>query len=99
VQTPAIDTPGGRFRVRLHGRAAALVLVFSNALGTTLEIWDAQAQHFAQRRWPAAPSPGWSTMWVCWHQTLKNTMGCAMVTMFVVHCSIRIAAILIRPHL
>ncbi|MBP3980135.1 3-oxoadipate enol-lactonase [Acidovorax sp. JG5] len=48
VQTQTIDTPGGRFRVRLDGRADAPVLVFSNSLGTTLEMWDTQAQHFAQ---------------------------------------------------
>ena len=48
VQTQTIDTPGGRFRVRLDGPADAPVLVFSNSLGTTLDMWDAQAQHFAQ---------------------------------------------------
>ena len=48
VQTQTIETPGGRFRVRLDGPAQAPVLVFSNSLGTTLEMWDAQAQHFAQ---------------------------------------------------
>ena len=48
MQTPTIDTPGGRFRVRLDGHADAPVLVFSNSLGTPLEMWDAQAQHFAQ---------------------------------------------------
>ena len=48
MQTPTIDTPGGRFRVRLDGPADAPVLVFSNSLGTPLEMWDAQAQHFAQ---------------------------------------------------
>ncbi|HNZ89920.1 MAG TPA: 3-oxoadipate enol-lactonase [Acidovorax sp.] len=43
-----IETPGGRLRVRLDGPADAPVLVLSNSLGTTLEMWDVQAQYFAK---------------------------------------------------
>ncbi|WP_311222482.1 MULTISPECIES: 3-oxoadipate enol-lactonase [unclassified Acidovorax] len=43
-----IQTPGGAFRVRIDGPASAPVLVLSNSLGTTLEMWDAQAERFAQ---------------------------------------------------
>ncbi len=48
THTQTIDTSDGRFRVRLDGRADAPVRVFSNPLGPTLEMWGAQAQHFAQ---------------------------------------------------
>ena len=43
-----VDTATGRFRIRLDGPADAPVLVFSNSLGTTLEMWDAQAERFAR---------------------------------------------------
>lgn len=43
-----ITTPGGAFRVRLDGPSDAPVLVLSNSLGTTLEMWDAQAERFAR---------------------------------------------------
>ncbi|RYY64901.1 MAG: 3-oxoadipate enol-lactonase, partial [Comamonadaceae bacterium] len=43
-----IQTPGGAFRVRIDGPDGAPVLVLSNSLGTTLEMWDAQAERFAQ---------------------------------------------------
>ena len=43
-----VDTAAGRFRIRLDGPADAPVLVFSNSLGTTLEMWDAQADHFSR---------------------------------------------------
>lgn len=43
-----ITTSSGAFRIRIDGPADAPVLVFSNSLGTTLEMWDAQADHFAK---------------------------------------------------
>lgn len=43
-----INTSGGAFRVYFDGPAAAPVLVLSNSLGTTLEMWDAQAERFAK---------------------------------------------------
>lgn len=43
-----ITTSSGAFRIRIDGPADAPVLVFSNSLGTTLEMWDAQAERFAQ---------------------------------------------------
>lgn len=48
MSTSTIQTPGGTFRVAIDGPADAPVLVFSNSLGTTLEMWDAQAAHFAK---------------------------------------------------
>lgn len=48
--TSTISTSGGAFRVRSDGPEDAPVLVFSNSLGTTLEMWDAQAARFA-REW------------------------------------------------
>ncbi|KAF1048505.1 3-oxoadipate enol-lactonase [Xylophilus sp.] len=42
-----ISTATGRFRVRIDGPADAPALVFSNSLGTTLEMWDAQAARFS----------------------------------------------------
>ncbi len=48
MSTTTLQTPGGAFRVRLDGLADAPVLVLSNSLGTTLEMWDAQAARFAQ---------------------------------------------------
>lgn len=47
MQTQTIKTANGPFRVRLDGPDDAPVLVFSNSLGTTLDMWDAQAAHFA----------------------------------------------------
>jgi 3-oxoadipate enol-lactonase len=43
-----IDAPGGRlhYRVDESSRAAAPTLVFSNSLGTTLEMWDRQMASF-----------------------------------------------------
>ncbi|MDB5931057.1 MAG: 3-oxoadipate enol-lactonase [Polaromonas sp.] len=47
MQTQTIKTASGQFRISLDGPADAPVLVFSNSLGTTLEMWDAQAARFA----------------------------------------------------
>ena len=44
----SITTPAGSFRVCMDGPAQAPVLVFSNSLGTTLEMWEAQAERFAR---------------------------------------------------
>ena len=43
-----VDVQGGRLRVCVQGPEGAPALVFSNSLGTTLEMWDAQAARFAQ---------------------------------------------------
>lgn len=43
-----IATQGGHLRVRVDGPQDAPALVFSNSLGTTLEMWDAQAAKFAR---------------------------------------------------
>ncbi|AVS89592.1 3-oxoadipate enol-lactonase [Paracidovorax avenae] len=43
-----LKTAAGNFRVRVEGPADAPALVFSNSLGTTLEMWDAQAERFAR---------------------------------------------------
>lgn len=43
-----LQTPGGAFRVRIDGPEGAPALVLSNSLGTTLEMWDAQAERFAR---------------------------------------------------
>ncbi|MFD1838050.1 3-oxoadipate enol-lactonase [Paracidovorax cattleyae] len=43
-----LKTAAGAFRVRVEGPADAPALVFSNSLGTTLEMWDAQAERFAR---------------------------------------------------
>lgn len=48
VSTQIIETVTGNFRVCLEGAVDAPVLVFSNSLGTTLEMWDAQAAHFSK---------------------------------------------------
>lgn len=48
TQCQTLQTACGRFRVSLDGPADAPVLVFSNSLGTTLEMWDAQVAHFAK---------------------------------------------------
>jgi 3-oxoadipate enol-lactonase len=44
-----IDVNGHRCRYRLDGPEGAPVLVLSNSLGTTLEMWDAQRPAFAER--------------------------------------------------
>lgn len=43
-----LQTPAGAFRVAIDGPEGAPVLVLSNSLGTTLEMWDAQAARFAR---------------------------------------------------
>ncbi|QBC32710.1 3-oxoadipate enol-lactonase [Pandoraea sp. XY-2] len=43
-----IETRNGRFRVAISGPASAPVLVLSNSLGTTLEMWDAQVPGLAR---------------------------------------------------
>lgn len=48
MQADILDTAAGRLRVRIDGPQGAPALVFSNSLGTTLEMWDAQAAHFAK---------------------------------------------------
>ncbi|ARU04238.1 3-oxoadipate enol-lactonase [Comamonas serinivorans] len=47
VQTLEVET--GAFRVADEGPREAPVLVLSNSLGTTLEMWDAQAEVLSQR--------------------------------------------------
>ncbi len=42
-----ITTSQGAFRVAIDGLDGAPVLVLSNSLGTTLEMWDAQAAHLS----------------------------------------------------
>ncbi|WP_085315427.1 3-oxoadipate enol-lactonase [Derxia lacustris] len=44
---PFIDHAGLRLHYRLDGPAGAPVVVFSNSLGTTLDMWDAQAAALA----------------------------------------------------
>lgn len=48
MQETTLQTATGRFRVRIDGPADAPALVLSNSLGTTLEMWDAQAERFAR---------------------------------------------------
>lgn len=43
MTTSLLSTATGDFRIAQHGPADAPVLVLSNSLGTTLEMWDAQA--------------------------------------------------------
>ncbi|GAA6121747.1 3-oxoadipate enol-lactonase [Acidovorax sp. FG27] len=43
-----LATPRGTFRIAVDGPGDAPVLVLSNSLGTTLEMWDAQAARFAR---------------------------------------------------
>ena len=43
MSTTILHTATGTFRIDLQGPADAPVLVLSNSLGTTLEMWDAQA--------------------------------------------------------
>ncbi|KAF0232011.1 MAG: 3-oxoadipate [Beijerinckiaceae bacterium] len=47
-ETNFIEAGGIRFRVCLDGPEAAPPLVFSNSLGASLEMWDAQVAHFAK---------------------------------------------------
>ncbi len=42
-----LDTRNGAFRIALDGAADAPLLMLSNSLGTTLEMWDHQAQVLA----------------------------------------------------
>ncbi|WP_370681083.1 3-oxoadipate enol-lactonase [Comamonas sp. GB3 AK4-5] len=46
--TQQLTTAAGTFRIQLQGPEGAPVLVFSNSLGTTLEMWEAQAQAFSR---------------------------------------------------
>lgn len=46
--TTLLQTPAGAFRVAIDGPEGAPVLVLSNSLGTTLEMWDAQAARLAR---------------------------------------------------
>lgn len=43
MSTTPLPTATGTFRIALQGPADAPVLLLSNSLGTTLEMWDAQA--------------------------------------------------------
>lgn len=43
-----VAAQGGNLRVRVEGPKDAPALVFSNSLGTTLEMWDAQAAKFSR---------------------------------------------------
>lgn len=43
-----ITTSTGTFRFAIEGPTYAPVLVFSNSLGTPLEMWDAQAENFSK---------------------------------------------------
>lgn len=43
-----LNTAAGALRVRVEGPEGAPALVFSNSLGTILEMWDAQAARLAQ---------------------------------------------------
>lgn len=48
TNTTLVKTSGGAFRVCFEGPDDAPVLVFSNSLGTTLEMWDQQAERFSK---------------------------------------------------
>lgn len=48
TSTTLLQTPAGAFRVAIDGPEGAPVLVLSNSLGTTLEMWDAQAARLAR---------------------------------------------------
>lgn len=48
TSTRLIDTARGRFRIALDGPADAPVLMFSNSLGTPLEMWERQAAIFSR---------------------------------------------------
>ena len=47
MTTQQLTTATGNFRIDLQGPEGAPVLVFSNSLGTTFEMWDAQAKAFS----------------------------------------------------
>lgn len=49
MATQQLATTNGNFRIDLQGPEGAPVLVFSNSLGTTLEMWDAQARTFSSQ--------------------------------------------------
>lgn len=49
TSTTMLQTPAGAFRVAIDGPEGAPVLVLSNSLGTTLEMWDAQAARLSTR--------------------------------------------------
>lgn len=49
-ETLIVDTGAARLRVQLDGPLTAPPLMFSNSLGAKLEMWDAQAAHFAPHR-------------------------------------------------
>ncbi len=44
-----VETPHGAIGIRVDGRPDAPTLLLCNALGTTLELWDAQRDVFAAR--------------------------------------------------
>lgn len=48
TSTTLLQTSAGAFRVAIDGPEGAPVLVLSNSLGTTLEMWDAQAARLAR---------------------------------------------------
>jgi len=48
--TQFIEANGVSFRVRVEGAEGGMPLLFSNSLGAALEMWDAQAAHFAASR-------------------------------------------------
>lgn len=47
IETTALDTRNGVFRVAQQGLQTAPVLIFSNSLGTTLEMWEDQIAAFS----------------------------------------------------
>ena len=47
-QTTFIEAGGVRFRIQLDGPESGPPLMFSNSLGASLEMWDAQVAHFAK---------------------------------------------------
>lgn len=49
MATQQITTATGMFNIDLQGPEGAPVLVFSNSLGTTLDMWDAQAHTFSSQ--------------------------------------------------
>lgn len=49
MATQQLATATGNFNIDLQGPEGAPVLVFSNSLGTTLEMWEAQAKTFSSQ--------------------------------------------------
>ena len=45
---PMLKVRGEDFHIRIDGDERAPVLLLSNSLGTTLEMWDAQAAKFSK---------------------------------------------------